>query len=149
MITSPPSFASVACLGLGPFFRSVTAGLRLFTVVPTANYQFLFIGSAAAGLCCFLLFWSFTVGLWFLFHCQVNGCLRFTLYFRLVTVGLWFLLPSFVMVDLSLDCSILLLASAVVMVLDYLTDPWSLGSFCWREYVGVVRNNSKLPAHSL
>ena len=40
MITSPPSFASVACLGLGPFFRSVTAGLRLFTVVPTADYQF-------------------------------------------------------------------------------------------------------------
>ena len=73
MITSPPSFTSVACLGLGPFFRSVTAGLRLFTVVPTADYRFLFIGSAAAGLCCFLLFRLFTVGQRFLFHCQVNG----------------------------------------------------------------------------
>jgi hypothetical protein len=74
MITSPPSFSSVACLGLGPFFRSVTAGLRLFTVVPSANYRFLFIGSAAAGLRCFLLFWLSTVGQRFLFHCQVNGC---------------------------------------------------------------------------
>ena len=70
----------------------------------------------------------------------------FTLFFRLVTVSLWFLL---VMIDMSLDFSILLLASAVLLVLDYFTDPGSLGSFCWREYVGVVRNNSKLPAHSL
>ena len=94
MITSPPSFSSVACLGLGPFFRSVTAGLRLFTVVPGADYRFLFIELVAAGLCCFLLFWLLTVGQRFLFHCQVNGCLRSTLFFRLVTVGLLFRLVT-------------------------------------------------------